>query len=526
MNKILLKIILLFNPLWKSLGADTGQLAAILKMRITIDDRKPLGVGMGQRSRGKKDRKNGSIITALLYTFMGLMYALPVTFIPDRVFSMSVHFTLLLTIITLTLITDFSNTLFDNRDKYILFPRPISDRTLVLAKLLHLLIYLMRMVLPMSLATIGVLIWEDGWISGLFYLLPLMLLVCMALFFVNAIYLMILKFTKPGRFKDIISYFQIFASVVFFAIIYLRPKIIFSSLDNPVMDYNQYHWMRLTPPYWLASFWSWLGYHATFGSPFIYSIAGLATPVFCAFVLVRYLSPSFAQKIANIDSEEVNLPAPAESSKKNNKTKLYLRLANLFNRNNEARAGFILSWLLTARSRSFRMRVFPSFALIPFYFIYFITQSGKSIPDAISELEGTSKFLLLLYMSSIVIVNSMNFLVISDQYKAAWVFYSSPAAVPGKIMVGAVKALWVKYFLPFFIFLASFTLYIWGPIVLPDVFLALVNVTLVAACMARLSFRHLPFSMMEQAKQKGGKVIRALFSMLIPFALGFGHYFS
>jgi hypothetical protein len=81
-------------------------------------------------------------------------------------------------------------------------------------------------------------------------------------------------------------------------------------------------------------------------------------------------------------------------------------------------------------------------------------------------------------------------------------------------------------FLPFFVAISLFTLWIWGWGVLPDICLAFLNVLLLSICMARISFRQLPFSSMEQAKQTGGKVIKSLMTMLIPFTLGIGHYFS
>ena len=137
------------------------------------------------------------------------------------------------------------------------------------------------------------------------------------------------------------------------------------------------------------------------------------------------------------------------------------------------------------------------------------------------------KHLLLLYMSSYVMIAAMNYLTISEQYKAAWVYYSTPIALPGKVMMGAFKAIWIKYFLPFFIVISAFVLYTWGTGVIIDILLAMVNVTLLfALCMARISHRHLPFSIMEQMKQGGSRIVKSFIVMIVPMVLGFGHYFS
>jgi hypothetical protein len=135
-------------------------------------------------------------------------------------------------------------------------------------------------------------------------------------------------------------------------------------------------------------------------------------------------------------------------------------------------------------------------------------------------------YLFLLYMTSFAMISALTYLTMSEQYKAAWVFYATPVEIPGRIMIGAFKAIWVKYFLPFFGFISIFVLYIWGPSAIWDVFLALINVTLFISLMARVSFRHLPFSIMEQMKQGGSRIAKSLISMIIPVALGFGHYFS
>lgn len=520
MNKLLLWLTMLPAPLWRALGADTDQLTAILNMRLMIDNRRP--IAFGRRQTQKKDIKHGTVLSTILFTMMGGFYCIPILVIHDRVISMALYFTLIFLMLTLSLITDFSNALFDNRDKYTLFPRPINDRTLVLSKLLHIFIYLLRMVVPTSLAAWCLLGYRDGWASALLFPVPLILMVFMSLFAVNGAYLIILRIVSPERFKDVISYFQVISSIVFFAIVYLRPRHI--KIDADSLTAANFSWVHYVPTYWLASFWAWLGHPLVLGGGPLYMALGFAVPLLCVVVLVRWLAPEFTRRISSIDGAEVGEHI---SKRKNAKSRgLYQRLANIFNRSDAAKAGFILAWLQTSRSRTFRMRVYPSMAFIPIYFIYLLTQNGSSIPEAFSQLSGSSKYLLLLYMSSYVLINGLNYMVMSDQYKAAWVYYASPVTTPGQIMIGAFKALCVKLFLPFFTAISLFTLYVWGLRVLPDIFLSLINVQLLAICMARISLRQLPFSSMEQVKQSGTRVLKAILTMFIPAILGFGHYLA
>jgi ABC-2 type transport system permease protein len=522
MNKLLLYLIMLPSTLWKNLGADVVQLRAILKVRLLLDDRNPVAIGRIQKQ--KKSNKYGTLVNTIVFVAMGFFYMLPITIISNRIFSLSIYFSLLLTIITFMLITDFSNVLFDARDKYILFPRPVSDRTLVLARMLHVFIYLFRIVIPMSLPAWVMLGYLDGWKSATLFILPLMLLVCLVLFLVNSFYLLVLRLAKPEKFKDVINYFQVVTSIIFFASVYLLPRL-FSEKHPHDFNILNYPWLRYLPPYWLAVCWSWIGYPVPLAGTSLLSILAVVFPLLCMYILIKKLAPQFSRRIAGIDAVDSG-GYVAPGVKRAPPGKFYQKLAYAFNSNDDAKAGFMIAWLQSSRSRSFRMRVYPSFAFIPIYFFYLLTQNQSSISEALSHLADGPKHLLLLYMSSFVMVSALSYLTMSDQYKAAWVYYSTPVEIPGRIMIGAFKAIWVKFFLPFFIALSIFILYIWGLPAVWDIILALVNVTLFVSCIARISFRHLPFSIVEQMKQGGGRILKSFIVMIIPATLGFGHYFA
>ena len=422
------------------------------------------------------------------------------------------------------LITDFSNVLFDFRDKYILFPRPVNDRTLVLARLLHVFIYLFRIVLPMSLPTWIMLGYLDGWKSAALFPLPLIMMVFMALFIVNSVYLVVLKLAKPEKFKDIMNYFQVITSVIFFTSVYLMPR--FFNPEHPhESSILNYAWLKFVPSYWLGVCWSWIGYPVELAGTSFLSILAIVFPLLCMYVLVKKLAPEFSRKISGIDAVETGEVA-AQGTKRVPAGSFYKKLAYAFNKSDDAKAGFMIAWLQTSRSRSFRMRVYPTFAYIPVYFFYLLTSRKTSIGITFSNLGNGHMNLLLLYMSSFVLISAMAYLTMSDQYKAGWIYYSTPVEKPGRIMIGAFKALWVKYFLPFFICIAAFVLYVWGMPSVIDIILALLNVTLFVACMARISYRHLPFSIMEQAKQGGSRILKSFIVMIIPTMLGAGHYLS
>jgi ABC-2 type transport system permease protein len=511
------------SALWRSMGADVEQLGAILNVRLMLDDRKP--VSMLRSPKQKKERKYGSLVNIFISFVLGLVYMMPIGVIDDRILSLTVYFSLLLAVIVFMLITDFSSVLFDTRDKYILFPKPVNDRTIVLAKMLHVFIYLFRIVLPMSLPGWILLGIIDGWKSAVLFVLPVVLLVIMTLFIVNGVYLLVLRLARPEKFKDVINYFQVFTSVLFFASVYFIPSV-FDREHASYFNIIRYPWIRFVPPYWLAACWSWIGYPTALAGTGVYSMLAIVVPLACMYILVKFLSPQFSSRISSIDTVDTGNYEPVKATKRTSSGKLYQKLAAMFNRTEDAKAGFMIGWLQSSRSRSFRMRVYPSFAFIPIYFIYLLSQKKEPIADSFHHLAQGKMHLFLMYYSSLVMVSAMTYMTMSEQYKAAWVYYSTPIEIPGRIMIGAFKALLVKYFLPFFIAIAAFVIYVWGALAIWDVLLAFVNVTLFVSMMARINFRHLPFSLMEQMKQNGSRILKTFFAMLMPITLGFGHYLA
>jgi ABC-2 type transport system permease protein len=521
MNKLFLNMVMLPSSLWKNLGADNVQLRAILQTKLILDDRKPLAMALGKQQKVKKEQKYGSVRSSLIFLMLGVFYMFPIMIVPDRIFSLTMYFSLLISAIVLMLITDFSNVLFDSRDKFILFPRPVNDRTLVLARLLHVFIYLLRIIIPISLPGWIALGWFDGWKSATLFPVVIVLMVLLSLFIVNSVYLLVLRLTKPEKFKDIINYFQVVASIVFFISTYLMPRMF--DADPTHFSILNYPWVRNAPSYWLAVCWSWIGYPVALSGSAVYSVLAVVLPLACMFVLVKWLAPQFAQRIGGIDVVGTEGYTPV--AKRTSRSKLYQKLADAFNHSDEAKAGFMIAWLQTARSRSFRMRVYPTFAYIPVYFGFIIFSSKHSVAETLHRLSGSSFQLFPLYMSSFVMISVLGYLAASDQYKAAWVYYAGPVATPGRIMIGAMKAMWLKFFLPFFIAISVFVLCVWGPQAIWDVLLALVNVTLFIVSISRIN-PQLPFSQAEQMKQGAGRILKSFFAMIMPMALGAGHYFA
>jgi len=522
MNRFLLFLLMLPKGLWRAMGADVDQLKAILKVRLMMDDRRPITLGKQQAT--KKPRNYMTVLSMVMSAAIGFFYSMSLM-LNDVFMALWVYFSMFVFMLSFSLITDFSNVLFDTRDKFILLPRPVNERTLLLSRLLHILIYMFRTVLPMSLAGWVIITIDHGLLAALWFPIPVILLTLIALFLVNGCYLLVLRLSKPGKFQDVINYFQVAFSIVFFACVYLLPKA-FESNTMVQSKHQDFAWAKFVPTYWLASTFSWIHADPVWPVTKWLSILAVLFPVLLIWITLKWLAPSFSRRIAGIDAVETVAYTQKQKAGKQASGKLYLRLATMLNKNAAARAGFSIVWLQTSRSRSFKMRVLPSFAYVPFYFFFLITQNRRPIGEVWGGLQETSKHLTLLYLCSFIVIQLLTMLVYSDQYKASWIYYSSPIAKPGDVMTGAMKAIWTKYFIPMYFLVSCFVLSIWGARAILDILLAFVNISLFAMCIMRVTYRRMPFSSMEQMKEKGSRFFKSLFIMLFPFTLGFAHYLT
>ncbi|MCB0697613.1 MAG: hypothetical protein KDC07_09630, partial [Chitinophagaceae bacterium] len=464
------------------------------------------------------------LLTMFLSLVTGFIYIFPIFITAvEPVIGLALFYTVFTFFFTFTLITDFANVLIDTKDKIILFSRPVSDRTIMLSRLLYIGIYLFRMGIPMSIPAWVMFGFIKGWVGALWFPVPLMLTIFIVLFCVCGLYILMLRIAGPGKFKDILNYFQIAFSIVFFAVWMLSSRMMNTEAIEH-MRIETYDWAKFLPTYWIAASWTWIEptAHILPGTKWL-SILAILFPVTSLWVTVRWLAPHFTRSLVSSDNDISPVKKSNKVAKQQGKQGLKHQLMHLLNKTETSKAGFIIAWIQTNRSRTFRMRVYPTFAYVPVYFFY-ILNSSKSLGDIWRELPQHNTFVILLYLSFFVISQALTYVTMSDQYKAAWIYYAAPVERPGEIILGAFKAIWVKFFLPFMLAIGLFVVVIWGPATIPDILLATINITLFSAAIIRINHRMLPFSKKEQVKDSGIKgIFRVLGTILFIGVLGLTH---
>ena len=523
-NKFFLYLLLLPHTFYSRLGINISHLRAILTAKLIMDDRRP---NTFQQTNKKKDKpvSSATIGTMVLSAVLGTFFLGSFTVGTNDVTHLSLYFSMYIFMLAATLISDFTSVLVDVRDNFIILPKPVSDRTLVTARLLHITIHLAKLVLPMSLPGV-IYLWltANAW-KGFSLFIMILFVTLFTIFLINALYIIILRITTPQKFQSIINYFQVFFAVFIFAGYQLVPRL----LSNDTLagyDVAKYKLMWLLPPYWFAGGWQLLANGDVQLSWVIALFLSVFIPIASIVIVVRFLAPSFNQKLAMIAGNAESTSTIEKKHTPRVENNYATSLANVVTQRGEERMGFLLSWKMTARSKDFRMKVYPSFGYLLVYFVILLV-NGKSLSlDAIRQQtkEGQVLLLSIIYFSSFMLIVAISQVAYSEKYKAAWLYFTTPVKAPGALITGALKAVVLKFYLPIIALVSIPAFIIVGPAILPNLVFGLCNEILICTLVAYFTLHHLPFSENQNTASKSGSFIKGIFMMLVPAIIGLLHY--
>jgi ABC-2 type transport system permease protein len=528
-NRSFLKIILLPSALYRKMGVNIPHLRAILTTKLIMDDRRPNSIHQTKKAKNSKPVKSATIGTMFFSALMGCVFLFAFSVGNDYLTKLTIYFALYIFMLMSTLVSDFTSVLIDVRDNLIILPKPVTDKTFVLARLLHILIHVSKLVIPMTIPGMIAI----GIIHGVRGLFPFIFLILAAtlftIFLINALYIFILRITTPEKFKNIIGHFQIYFAISIYAAYQLVPRLIDKAV---VSGYSITHvklaW--LIPPYWFAAGWQYMR-SGPINSPLvIYFLLSILLPVLSVWMVIKYFAPSFNQKLSMIGGSESGAePVKSKSGHAISTTSAYLLAMSrwLTNKGSE-RMAFLHAWKITSRSREFKMKVYPTIGyMIVYVIVMFMNSSKISLSDIHDPSSVRSKFFFIgiICFSSYVLMVAIQRIIYTDKYKAAWIYYITPIHSPGFLLSGAFKAILVKFYLPMVACISCIAIALAGPVIIPNLLLGFLNQLLISTLIAYIQIRTLPFSIQEDMKVKGGSFIKGLFSLVLPFLFGFVQYF-
>jgi hypothetical protein len=262
-----------------------------------MDDRRPNSIHQTRQAKQKKPISFATLGMMLFSSLLGIFFLVSFAVGKDMVTSLTIYFSFYIFVLASTLIADFTSVLIDVRDNMIILPKPINDKTFVLARLMHIIIHITKIVLPMSIPGMIYLGIQKGLLGWLPFLLLVMAATLFTIFLINAVYILILKITTPQKFKTIISYFQIGFAIVFYGGYQLVPRLISkSALSNYSIE--NFFWKWLAPPYWFGESWEFMHSGVFSLSLLIAFLLSLLLPLLSIWIVIKYFAPSFNQKLS------------------------------------------------------------------------------------------------------------------------------------------------------------------------------------------------------------------------------------
>ncbi len=521
-NKLLLQLVLSPKFLYRNIGADPRHLKLILTAKLTMDDRRPNTFHQTRRKTTKQI--SASTIGTMFFSFLfGLFFLFGFVTVNDRVTQFAIYFSMYITMLSITLISDFTSVLIDVRDNYIILTKPVTDKTFVISRLLHIFIHLIKVVLPMVLpALVYIAIYTGAWGAAVLLLLVLLSTV-FSIFLINAIYLLVLKFSTPAKFQNIISYIQILVAIVSYASYQIVPRFA-RSIQFSDYSIGDKPWAWLLPSYWFAAGWE---FFYTLNMRYVAGgLLAVLVPPITLWIVTKYFAPSFNQKLSQITGSSEETPVSKSRQRQSVWSMLKYKLAAIFTRRGEERMSFLLTWNLTSRSREFRLKVYPSIGYMVVYFAVMAANRTVSLDEIRMQTRSSRMTIIgIIYIGVLVISIALEQIQYSDRFKAAWIYYTAPVRSPGNILAGAFKATILKFLLPISILFLVSGVGLIGVQILPNLILGILNVLLSCILIGIATVNILPFSKGQSNAKRAGSFIRGIVSMIVPLFFAVLQYF-
>ncbi len=507
-----LKFLDLFKNLFEKIGVDYPMMRKILNVKLILDGRRVSTVLSNQSNKKKAkeaDDKNNFLKSLWIYILMGAFLIVFIVVGKNFLFQMSFIFGITMFLLMTSLIADFSSVLLDVKDKEILLSKPVDSKTLNMAKILHIFMYITTITMAIAGPSLIVSIKKHGLTFFFIYLLEVILIALFIIILTALIYLVVLRFSSGEKLKDIINYVQIGLTIIM-SLGYQMIGRLFNIIDINNMEYNPSLWKYFFPPLWFAAPFELIlnGNHESY--IIIYSILGILIPILSIVIYIK-LIPTFERNLLKLNSTE-------GQTKDKNKANIFM--SKILCRNKEERVFYKFATNMLKNERTFKLKVYPSLGMsIIFPFFMMLSMNRREFLNV-----SNTKNYLWFYIVFMMIPTVLGALGYSGNYKGAWIYQTIPIKDKSAIYKGTVKAAIINLFLPVFILVSLIFLIIYKMQIVEHVIVAGINMLLYIIIEFKILDNNLPFSKAFEITENpvgGGNILVGLFIMGL-FVLG--HY--
>ncbi len=508
MDRIIIRILKLFPGLFSRQGVDVYQMFDIVETKLMMDKRR-VSFQFRRQNQEKNENSNRLTFVLLFYGFFSLFIAAMIYAMDGIILSMTIFHSYLLFMMAMTMITDFSSVLLDTTDNLVILPRPVSSKTLFLSRTVHVFIYLFQFAFAICIIPVITIFIKFGVLTGLAAIVTSFSTVLLSVFITYLLYLLILKFSNEKKLREIVTYFQIFMTIMFMAGYQIIPRLIDLSAVDQTFSFHWYSY--LAPPVWMAVTLEAVKDNLFDAIHISMILLSIILPVILFWLLNKYFAPSFSRKLSAVQ-EDGTVQAKTLIEKRYRRT-MSERLSSFICQSATERASFETTWKISSRDKQFRLQFYPMLGYLA-VLIFMFTRNDKG-GDFWENLQSGNKFLWFIYVPLFMVNSSLGFIAFNENFQAAWVYYSSPVDKPGHLVTGSLKTLFVKFFVPVFIVLFALALGVWGVKIIDDfAFGLLINMNCFLA-MSCLTKHYLPFSMQPNVQQQSGRFLNSMILFLL-----------
>ena len=487
-------------------GADRDACEALLLARLRIDMR------VGGLRNPNKAKGTGMLLTCGFYLLNGALIS-ALLFVPVLTAGQGMAIVTggMLLLLGVLLVGDYLAMLIDSAEADVVAPRPVSGRTVLLARVGHLVLYLAfpmscYLLPPWIVGTVGR--WGVSW--------ALLLPACALLAGVLGVGLLLMGFVwllqrlDGERLQAALIRGQIASSLFFFTSYYLFIGLGANETARAWLVSDSW-WHVALPPYWFGGLHE-LVKGATDGRTLTLAAAGLVLPLATFGLLMARTGPRLVTGLASLRAAGGDLPPPRRGPLR--------RLAAKLVEPGVEQAGFDMFLAIAARERGFRSRVYP-LLVVPFVMlVWFALGDDGSGSGGDMQVKMWGTFIPLLY--SLIVLTQLRF---SDTPGASWIFAVAPLEQAGLFVSGVVKGLAFAMLLPWVVLVLLASAVMSQTMPLRDVAFAITFALVVMLAGARWMTRGVfPFSR-TFSQRDSSQTSLIMLGMIGVVLLGVGQYY-
>ena len=409
-----LKVLDLFKPLFNGLKVNYEKLRAILKAKLIMENRRTSAFSnsfSGQESNGKISQffQNSNFFKRgyILFLIYGLILAGLCASIDDIKIRYTVLFAVGMFLFFAGIIVDFTEVLIDTRDRDILLYKPVGEKEINLARLISLIIYVVKLALIMfGPALLLTLVKRPQEVPIL--LVEVVMLSVSLVMFEYIFYYVLFRIFKNLNIKSIITTVQVLIFVVLMIGFQVFGHIVDKEMAIKIFSSEAFKYLFI-PMWFTGPFELLYGNFETIN--IIYTV--LLIVFFIGFIAINTaISKDFEEILSKKDKVIIN-----------KKSSFLQRLTNkFFAKNDMERAGVNMVFWMKGSDEKLKFQLGSISLMIIVYPLIFLFAAFKKGSDPMADmvLRDHARFVTLInYMSSMMAMGIWQILNYATNYKAS-----------------------------------------------------------------------------------------------------------